>query len=184
MHQVAECNHNNHVENLCDGRVKAPYIHHDFEVEIVEQEAADGTQEIAEKLVPFFHKTARKNHIPGKIKTKRKGNKKGKDHGRNVRADGYDGCMNNFFFKGKIVAHKKNHHPKGRIATSTGRIPECLKRHPPPEERVKKQQDARNEGCYHIQRRAKVAGLRYFCTPKAIGNLLFWVKKTDLHANS
>ena len=92
--------------------------------------------------MPFLHETPWKNHISGKVKTKRKGNKKRKDHGRNVWADGNNGCMNDFFFKYKIVAHKKNNHPKGGIATATGRIPECLKGHPPPEERVKKQQDA------------------------------------------
>jgi len=85
--------------------------------------------------------------------------------------------MNNFLFESEIVANKKYNNAEGSIATTTGCIPECLKRHPPPEKRVKKQQYARNEGCYHIQRRAKVAGLRYFCTPKASSILLFGVKK-------
>lgn len=30
LHEVAKGNHNNHVENLCDGRVEAPYIHHNL----------------------------------------------------------------------------------------------------------------------------------------------------------
>ncbi len=133
LHEITESNHNYYVEYLCDGGVEAPYIHHYFKVEIVQQQASDSAKEITEQLIPFFHKTTREYHIAGQEKTNGKGDEEGKNHGSNVGADGYNRGIHNFFPENKIIANKKNNDPKRRITATASGIPKGLKRHPTPE---------------------------------------------------
>lgn len=150
LHQVAESNHNDNIDYLGNGGEKSPNVHHYFQVEIVEQQTANGAQEIPEQLKPFLEKTASENDIPCKVKANRKGDAKGKQHGGYVGAYGYKGSVYNFFSESKIIGHKKNHNTQGCIAAPTGCIPECLERHPTPGKRVKKIQYSCNERRNHV----------------------------------
>jgi len=66
LHTVAESNYNKHIYHLCNSWVKAPNVHHYFQVKIIEQQAAKGAEQVAGQLFAFAQKAIAKHNVAGK----------------------------------------------------------------------------------------------------------------------
>ena len=113
----------------------------EFQAEVVDEDIADGHEEISDNLCPTTQSGARETDVPRHPKTCEKGNGELKHEGRNVGREGDETEVKHLSVKHIVVENVIQHPFQSQVQAAASCITEQLKAHELAERRIEEIDD-------------------------------------------
>ncbi len=126
LRKVAEQYHNHGGDYLGDGGIDAKAFYKEFNENIVEQQAHHHYRKITHQLHPAAQVRFNKNNRAHQKKTCWKSDDKRQHKCRDIRADGNERRMQNFFMQHVVIGYKIQQNIQHRVAASAGCVAKSL----------------------------------------------------------
>ena len=134
---IAESHHNNGCQDLCCSGIDMELLYKELDEDIVEPEADDHQQKIAEELYPSMQRGFREHNVAGQEEPRWKAYAKGYEDRRNMGFDDKEPKVNVVFVQDKIIPYGIHDDVQDSIGTPACRIAKSLQWHHLAEGRVK-----------------------------------------------
>jgi len=109
LRKVAEEYHNCCGDNLGNGRINIKAFNKKFNENVVQQQAHHHYRKVPKQLHPAAQVRFNKNHRAHQEKACGKSDDKRQHKCRDIRADGYERCMQHFFVQHIMIGYKIQH---------------------------------------------------------------------------
>jgi hypothetical protein len=147
--QIAERNHDDRREDLCNGGIKMELLHEKLDEDIIQQQADHHQDKVSEKLHPAMQGRSCKDDIPVEEKTRRKADGKRNKEGKDIWGDHQRAQYHIVLTQNKVIADGINENIQECSSSSASCVPEGLQGHQLTEGRIEKINKIDNPFLYH-----------------------------------
>lgn len=141
VRQVAECHADDGYDNVGNGRPPLEHFDKEFQAKIVDEDVADGHEEIPDNLRSTTQCGTRKTDVARHPKTRQESNRELEHEGRNVGRECDETEVKDLTFEDEMIENIVQHPLQHKIHSAACRVTEQLKAHHLAKRRIEKVDD-------------------------------------------